>query len=53
LKDRYKGGIEVIGRRARRSKQLLDNVKKNDRFRETGGGSTRSLSVENWLWKWL
>ena len=48
LKER----IEVMGRRGRRVKQLLDDLKER---RATGDErrSTRSHPLENWLWKWL
>jgi len=46
------GRKEVTGRRARRGKQLLDEVKKA-MILETERGSTRSHSVENSLWKKL
>ena len=39
------GRIEVSGRR----KQLLEDLQK--RILELEGGSTRSHSVDNWLWK--
>jgi 2-C-methyl-D-erythritol 4-phosphate cytidylyltransferase len=45
--------IEVTRRRERIRKQLLDDLQENDRVREIEGGSTRSHSVENSLWKRL
>jgi hypothetical protein len=44
--------IEVTGRRARRSKQLLEDPKEM-RMLEIERGSIRSHCVENWLWQRL
>jgi hypothetical protein len=45
--------IEMAGRRGRRRKQLLDDLKENERILEIERGSSRSHSVENSLWKRL
>ena len=47
------GRIEVTGRRGRRRKQQLDDLKGKKRILETERGSTRSQSVENSFWKRL
>jgi len=43
--------VEVTGRRGRRRKQLLDDLKEN--YMEIERESTRSQPVENSLWKRL
>ena len=48
---KIEGRIEVIGRRGRRHKQLLDDLKED--YMETERESARSQSVENLLWKRL
>jgi hypothetical protein len=48
---KIEGRIEVTGRRGRRRKQLLDDLKEN--YMEIERESTRSQSVENALWKRL
>jgi hypothetical protein len=52
IEGKTEGRKEVTGRRARRGKQLPDEVKK-EMILETERGSTRSHSVENSLWKRL
>jgi hypothetical protein len=47
IEGNIKGGIEVKGRRGRRRRKLLDDVK------EKRGGSFRSQDVESSLWKRL
>jgi hypothetical protein len=42
-----------MGRRGRRRKQLLDDLKKKERILKIERGSTRSHPVENSLWKRL
>jgi len=49
---KIEGGLEVKGRRRRRSKKLLDDCKK-EMILEIEGESTRSYGVENSLWKRL
>jgi hypothetical protein len=44
--------IEVVARRGRRRKQLLDDFKESRRL-EIGRGSTSSPSMENSIWKSL
>jgi hypothetical protein len=47
------GRIEVTGRRGRRCKKYMDDLKGKKRMLETGKGSTGSHSLENSLWKRL
>jgi hypothetical protein len=47
-----KGRIEVTGRRGKRRKQLLDDLKEKRGYWKLKG-STKSHSVENLLWKGL
>jgi hypothetical protein len=49
----YRRRDKVTGRQGRRRKQLLDALKKNGKILKSETGSTRSPSVENWLWKTL
>ena len=51
IEGKVEGRIEVMGRRGRRRKQLVDGVK--ERILEIERGSTRRHSVENWFWKKL
>jgi len=51
IEEKIEGSIEVTGRRGRRRKQLLDDLKEN--YMEIERESTRSQSVENSLWKRL
>jgi hypothetical protein len=46
-----KGGIAVTGRRGRRRRKLLDDLK--ERILSSAGGSSRSHYVESSLWKRL
>ena len=41
--------IEVMGRRGRRHKQLMDDHKERRRYWKLQGGSTASLCLENWV----
>jgi hypothetical protein len=50
LKHVTEGKTEVTGRRGRRRKQLLDDLKEKRRISEIERGSTRSHSVQNSLW---
>jgi hypothetical protein len=52
IEGKVEGRIEMTGRRGRRHKQLLDDLKEK---RDTGieRGSTRSHPVENLFWKRL
>jgi hypothetical protein len=43
----------MTGRRGRRRKQLLDDLKEKEKILEIKRGSTRSHCVENSLWKRL
>jgi hypothetical protein len=51
MKD--KRGIEMKGRRGRRGRKLLDDLKENERIFSYEGGSFRSQDVESSIWKWL
>jgi hypothetical protein len=53
LKQVNEGKIEVTGRRWRRSKQLLDNVKEKREYWKLKGRSTRSHAVKKSIWKRL
>jgi hypothetical protein len=44
---------EMTGRRGRKRKQLLDDLKGKEKILEIESGSTRSHSMENSLWKRL
>jgi hypothetical protein len=50
IEGKIKGETEVTGRRGRRRRKLLDNLKER---RGSEGGSSRSHCVESSLWKWL
>jgi len=52
IERKIEGRIGGTGRRGRRGKQLLDDPKEKGEYRKLRG-STRSHSVENWLWKRL
>jgi len=45
--------MEVKGRRRKRRKQLPDDVTEKREYCKLRKGSTRSHSVENWLWQRL
>ena len=47
------GGMEVTGRRGRRRKKILVDLKEKETILEIERGRTRSHYVENWLWKRL
>jgi hypothetical protein len=51
IEGMLEGGIEMAGRRGKRRKQLLDDLK--EKIMEIERGSTRSHPVENSLWKRL
>jgi hypothetical protein len=48
IEGKIKGGIEVTGRRGRRRRKLLDDLKERTLLFE--GGSSRSHYAESWLW---
>jgi hypothetical protein len=48
IEEKVQGGIEVTGRRGRRHRKLLDDLK--ERILTSEGGSSRSHHVESWLW---
>jgi hypothetical protein len=50
IEGKIKGGIEVTGRRGRRRRKLLDDLKER---RGCEGGSSRSHYVKNSLWNRL
>jgi hypothetical protein len=50
IEGKIKGGIEVTGRRGRRRRKLLDDLKGGD---TSEGGSSRSHYVKSWLSKRL
>jgi hypothetical protein len=52
IEGKLEGRIEMTGRRGRRGKQLLDDLKERQDT-EIEKGSTRSHCVENSLWKGL
>jgi hypothetical protein len=49
IDGKIKGGIEVTGRRGRRRRKLLDDLK--ERILTSEGGSSRSHYMESWLLK--
>jgi hypothetical protein len=53
IEGKLEGRIEMTGRRGRRRKQLLDDLKGKEKILEIERGSTRSHTVENSLWKRL
>jgi hypothetical protein len=53
IEGKIKGGIEVTGRRGRRRRKQLDDLKEKERILSPEGGSSRSHYVESWLWKRL
>jgi hypothetical protein len=53
IEGKLEGRIEMTGRRGRRRKQLLDDLKEKEKILEIERGSTRSHPVENSLWKRL
>ena len=52
IEGKIKGGIEVTGRRGRRRRKLLDDLKERKGY-SFEGGSSRSHYVESSLWKRL
>ena len=52
IEGKIKGGIEVTGRRGRRRRKLLDDLKER-RILSFEGGNSRSHYVESSLWKRL
>jgi hypothetical protein len=53
IEGKIERGIEVTGRRGRRRRKLLDDLKEKERILSFEGGGTRSHYVESWLWKRL
>jgi hypothetical protein len=53
IEGKIEGGMEVTGRRGRRRRKLLDNLKEKERILSFEVGRTRSHYVENRLWKRL
>jgi hypothetical protein len=47
IEGKLKGRLEITGRRGRRCKQLLDDLKEKRRYWKIERGSTRSHPVEN------
>jgi hypothetical protein len=47
------GKIEVTGRRGRKRKQLLDDLKERRGYCKLKQEALDELSVENWRWKRL
>jgi hypothetical protein len=52
IEGKKKGGIEVTGRRGRRRRKLLDELKERRGY-SSEGGSSRSYYLESSLWKRL
>ena len=53
IEGKIKGGIEVTGRRGRRRKKLLDDLKGQERILPFEGGSSRSHYMEASFWRRL
>jgi hypothetical protein len=53
IEGNIKGGIEVTGRRGRRRRKLLDDLKERRGILVSEGESSRSHCVERLLWKRL
>jgi hypothetical protein len=53
IEGKMKGGIEVTGRRGRRRRRLLDELKEREGILTSEGGSSRLHYVESSLWKKL
>jgi hypothetical protein len=53
IEGKLEGRIEVTGRRGRRLKQLLDDLKAKKKILEIERENTISHAVENSLWKRL
>jgi hypothetical protein len=53
IEGKIKGWIEVTGRRGKRRRKLLDNLKERMGILASEGGSSRSHYVETFLWKRL
>ena len=51
IEGKKKGGIEVTGRRGRRRRKLLDDLKEKGRILSFEGGSSRSYYVDSSLLK--
>jgi hypothetical protein len=49
-KDKIKLKLKGTEKRKGKREQLLDNLKENEEMLEFERESTRSQSVENWLW---
>jgi hypothetical protein len=53
IEGKIKGGIEVTGRRGRRRRKLLDDLKEGRRYSHLKEETLRSRCVESSLWKRL
>jgi hypothetical protein len=53
IEGKIKGGIKVTGRRGRRSRKLLDDLKVKERILTSEAESARLHYVESWVWKRL
>ena len=53
IERKINGSIEVTGRRGRRRRKLLDELKESRGYWKFEGGSSRSQCVESSLWKRL
>jgi hypothetical protein len=53
IEGQAEGGVEVTGRRGRRLRQLLDDLKENRGYWKSKGESLRRTLWGNWLWKSL
>jgi hypothetical protein len=51
IEGKIKGGTEVTGRRGRRRRELLDDLKERRGYSLFEGGRFRSQDVESWFWK--
>jgi hypothetical protein len=51
IEEKIEGRVEVAGRRGRKRKQLLDDLKETRGYWKWKKRSTRSQFVENLLWK--
>jgi len=53
IEGKIKGGIEVRGRRGRRRRKLLDDLKERTGYSHLKGGGSESHYVESPLWRRL
>ena len=51
IEGKIEGSLEVTGRRLRRHKQLMGNLKEKESVLEIQRGSANFYSVEEWFWK--